>query len=304
MEWPGGKRFAFTIFDDPDAQILRGFRRVYGFLSELGFCTTIGVWPRGPIREPNSGGETCASPSYLSYAQELQRGGFEIGYHNTTRHSSFREETREGLKVFRDCFGSSQITMSNHYNAEAIYWGQARLGGTRRTLYRAANSWRGAKFYGHIPESPYFWGDLCSENVLYCRNFAYPDVNTLRACPWMPYSDPQRNYVNYWYASAEGANVNSFVSILSEENQDRLEAEGGACIIYTHFGHGFVSDGTLDARVKSLLTRLGRKNGWFAPVATILNYLKERRDVLAVSDAQRRSMEWRWLGRKLLKGTS
>ena len=28
--------------------------------------------------------------------------------------------------------------------------------------------------------------------------------------------------------------------MLTEAAQDRLEAEGGACIMYTHFGHGFV----------------------------------------------------------------
>ena len=34
-------------------------------------------------------------------------------------------------------------------------------------------------------------------------------------------------------------NVNIFNKCLSNKNQDRLENEGGACIMYTHFADGF-----------------------------------------------------------------
>ena len=55
----------------------------------------------------------------------------------------------------------------------------------------------------------------------------------------MPYHDPDRPYVNAWFAASEGADVTAFNRCLSEEHQDRLEAEGGACIMYTHFASGF-----------------------------------------------------------------
>ena len=45
MIWPGGKSFAFTIFDDPDSQTLEAGREVYALLADLGFRTTKGVWP-------------------------------------------------------------------------------------------------------------------------------------------------------------------------------------------------------------------------------------------------------------------
>lgn len=305
MEWPDGKDFAFTVFDDPDAQTLSGCQRVYDFLSALAFRSTVGVWPCAPIREPNSPGETCGNEEYLRYIQELRRRGFEVGYHNTTAHSSPRKEIAEGLGIFRSYFGDAPITMANHYNAEAIYWGDYRLSGLRRNVYRAANLWRDTNnFCGHIPDSEYFWGDLCQEHVRYCRNFVFGEMNTLRLCPWMPYHDPERSYVKYWYASSEGANVESFVRTIAEENQDRLEAERGACIMYAHFGHGFVRNGELDPRFRSLVTRLSKKNGWFVPVTTLLGYLKSRPQAGSITRRQRASMEWRWLGRKLIKGTS
>jgi hypothetical protein len=305
MRWPGGKSFAFTIFDDPDSQILASCRRVYDFLTDSGLRTTVGVWPCAPIREANSPGETCASAAYRTYIQELQGRGFEVGYHNTTAHSSPRPEIARGLDVFGGYFGDSAITMANHYNAEAIYWGQSRLSGIRRTIYQAATLGRttGA-FSGHIEGSPYYWGDLCKQRVRYCRSFAYSMTNTLRACPWTPYHDPDRGLVNYWYASSDGANKERFLQILSEPKQDELEAEGGACIMYTHFGHGFVEDGVLDARFQSLIERLSRKNGWFVPVSTLLDYLLSERGDPVITQAQRKTIEWRWLTRKLVSGTS
>jgi hypothetical protein len=305
MQWPHGKSFAFTVFDDPDAQTLSGCRKVYDFISDLGLKTTIGVWPCAPVREPNSAGETCANPDYLSYVQELRTRGFEVGYHNTTPHSSTTPEIAHGLEKFRGYFGDAPITMANHYNSEAIYWGQYRLTGMCRQIYRATNLWRrGNEFVGHIRGSNFFWGDLCKQNVRYCRNFVFGEINTLRACPWMPYHDPDRAYVNYWYASSEGANIESFVRTLSEENQDRLENEGGACIMYAHFGHGFVKDEALDQRFRSLFTRLAQKNGWFVPVADLLAFLQSQRQTSAITSRQRASMEWRWLRSKLMKGTS
>jgi hypothetical protein len=305
MRWPSGKRFAFTIFDDPDKQTLYGCKAVYDFIGSLGFRTSIGVWPSAPVRAPNSSGETCANPEYLNYVRELQRAAFEVGYHNTTAHSSTREEVAQGLTVFHRYFGNKPLTMANHYNAEAIYWGGARLSGIRRALYRTADPLRRHDaFSGHLPTSKYFWGDLCKQHVRYCRNFVYGDINTLRACPLMPYYDPDRSYVNYWYASSEGANVDRFVTMLSEERQERLDSEGGACIMYTHFGHGFSNRGGLDPRFRTLMKRLSKTEGWFVPVSTLLEYLQSQSGDREITAQQRAALEWRWLAHKLRNGQS
>ena len=60
------------------------------------------------------------------------------------------------------------------------------------------------RFFGEAEGHRAFWGDVCHERIRYCRNFVFSDINTLRACPWMPYSDPLRPFVRYWFSSSEG----------------------------------------------------------------------------------------------------
>ena len=103
----------------------------------------------------------------------------------------------------------------------------------------------------------------------------FPKTNTMKMCPMMPYHDPQKPYVNYWFASTDGSTVESFNNRVSEKHQDTLMKEAGACIMYTHFAFGFKDNGKLNSRFKSLIKTLGRKNGWFVPVSTLLDHLLE-----------------------------
>ena len=304
--WPDNHSFAFTVFDDPDSQTMEASRAVYGFLADCGLRTTKGVWPVLGHGIPSDHGLTCADAEYLRWLKQLQASGFEIGYHNATSHTSVREETILGLDAFAAQFGHHPNSMANHYFCEeGIYWGENRLSGVNRLIYsiltRGKN--RGISF-GHVPEHPLFWGDLCKERIQYVRNFVFADINTLNACPHMPYYDPARPYVNYWYASSEGAQAPSFIERINAANQDRLEHEGGACIMYTHFGMGFYKDGQLNAQFQSLIRRLSRKNGWFVPVSTLLDFLKKQNSSDTITNAQRASMERRWLKDKVLIGTA
>lgn len=303
--WPDGKSFAFTVFDDTDSQSLEASRLVYGLLEDYGFRTTRSVWPtRGPRHSPQDGA-TCADPEFLEWAQQLQSKGFEIGYHMAASHTSNRQETIAALDAFARHFGGPPATMANHYNSvEDIYWGEARLSGWRRGLYRLFNrlTGRNDRFYGHVADHPFFWADVCQNRIKYVRNFIFGDINTLAACPWMPYHDPDRPFVNYWFAGSEGANVNSYLQRISEANQDRLEAENGACIMYTHYGLGFVEHGEIDSRFRRLMERLSRKNGWFPTVVTLLDYVLEQRGRNVLSSAQRRELEWSWMTHKIRFG--
>lgn len=301
VTWPEGRRFAFTVFDDPDGQSLETSRLVYSFLSDLGFRTTMAVWPLAPRRKVNSGGETCGNPGYLEHAQRLAGAGFEIAWHNAAPHDCRREETIEGLERFREYFGRYPVSMANHYNQEALYWGDARLSGVRRAIYAL---WKHDRYYGHAEGHPCFWGDLCRDRIRYCRNFVFADLNTLRACPWMPYHDPERPFVQRWFAASEGAQGPAFLKLLAERNQDGLEEQGGAAIAYTHFGHGFVENGRLNPGFRRLMERLARKNGWFVPASDILDHLAAQRGVFEMDAATRRKLEWRWLPGKILRGTS
>ena len=306
VQWPEGRRFAFSVFDDPDAQTVETGKRVYGLLADLGFRTTRGVWPGAAVRTPNSGGASCEDREYRSHTQALQRAGFEVGYHNHTKHSSTRDEIIGGLAAFRDYFGHDPAAMANHYNADAMYWGPARLTPPVRTLYVLGTGGRtNGQHFGHVPGHPSFWGDVCRERIRYCRNFVFANINTLDACPWMPYRDPAKPLVNAWYASTEGSNVTRFVGAVSEANQDRLEEEGGACIMYTHFGHGFVDDrGALSPQFRDLMRRLSAKGGWFVPVSTLLDWLAAERGLVTLDRRERRRLETRWLWEKMFRGTS
>jgi predicted TIM-barrel fold metal-dependent hydrolase len=85
---------------------------------------------------------------------------------------------------------------------------------------------------------------------------------------------------------------------------DRLEEEGGAAIVYTHFGHGYFASGSQDHRFKTLMSRLAKKNGWFVPVKTMLGFLESQGNGAAISRQDRDRMERRWLWSKLRHGTS
>jgi hypothetical protein len=305
IAWPDGKRFAFTVFDDPDSQTWEAGREVYALLKDLGFRTTKGVWPMGPIREASDHGLTCAHPGYVEWVRSLIAAGFEAGYHNATSHTCTREETIRGLDLFREHFGSYPSAMAHHYNCnENLYWGDGRLSGWRKPLYNLLTRFSmTGRFHGDTPGHPYFWGDVCRDRIRYCRSFVFDDVNTLNAWSQFPYHDPDRPYVREWFVSSEGATRERFCKTLAENNQETLEEQGGLCIMYTHFGHGYF-DGSLNPRFVELMTRLAARGGWYVPVSQVLDYLREKHGAVTLTSRQRADLENRWLKHKILYGTA
>ncbi len=261
IAWPDGKRFAFSIIDDTDRSTLRNAPLIYQFLHDHGFHSTKTVWPTRGHQVPWVGGDTCADPDYMKWVLALKNQGFEIALHNVTYHTSTRQEVLQGLEQFCRYFGSYPAIHANHTGcSEDIYFGDARLSGINRLLYNTFTLYKHHhQFYGEVPGSKFFWGDLCKAKIKYVRNFVFLDPNTFKLCPYMPYHDPDRPYVNYWFASSDGSNGPHFNQPLSEENQDRLENEGGCCIVYTHFGARFVQDGKVNPRFQELMTRLSKK---------------------------------------------
>ena len=306
IAWPDGKAFAFTVFDDTDCATVANTRPVYDLLADLGVRTTKSVWPLRGRKSPKVGGATCEDRTYLAWIYTLRDQGFEIGLHNTTYHTSPRADTLRGLDRFRELFGHDPAAHANHTGChEGIYWGEYRLEGLHRNLYNLlTRNTRKNCFRGHIEGDELFWGDLCQLRVRYVRNFVFRDVNTLKRCPHMPYHDPAKPFVNAWFASSEGAHVDGFVRCLDEKNQDRLEAEGGACIMYTHFACGFFENGALHARFRGLMTRLSRKNGWFVPVGTLLDFLRQRKGVHVLTPRERSRLQSRWMHDKLWLGST
>jgi hypothetical protein len=304
IEWPDGKTFAFTIFDDPDFDTVENVAAIYSFLNDIGLRTTKAVWPVRGHGSPKIGGATCEDERYLEWILKLQRQGFEIALHNVTHHTSPRKQTAVGLETFRRLFGHDPYSMSNHSGCdENIYWGSERLSGFQRRFYNLLQfltHQSKAVSEGHIENSPLFWGDLCKEKIKYVRNFVFADVNTLKACPVMPYYDPARPYVMSWFAASEGPRIDSFNAMLSEKHQERLMQEGGACIMYTHFAKGFLVDGNINKRFKVLMERLSRSNGWFVPVRILLDFIRQARGHHVITPQERTDLERRWLWSKII----
>lgn len=308
IDWPTGKRFAFTIVDDTDFATVHNVGPVYALLAELGFRTTKTVWPLAPCGPRRTGGSTLAERHYREWVLGLAASGFEIASHGATDHASPRARILAGLDLLRDMLGTVPRLHANHTGQdEAIYWGADRLDGAARAVYTAANLLCGRRpFYrGHEEGSPFFWGDACREHVTYVRNFAFGHVNTLARDPLMPYHDPLRPWVAHWFSASDGANRERFCALLSPRNLDRLEAEGGACIVYTHFACGFVEYGRLHPTFEATMRRLASRPGWFVPASTLLDYLRTRPGWMATMPAELRpALQWRWLGEKLVSGRS
>jgi hypothetical protein len=307
IAWPKGKRFAFTVFDDTDSATVENVGAVYAFLADCGLRTTKSCWVlRGDASRGKYPGQTLDDDVHRRWLVDLQAQGFEIGWHGATWHGSLRAQTAKALERFSDVFGHDPKAAANHTGMEdAIYWGSARLGGWRRFVYNLLTRYRNSAAYrGHIETDPYFWGDLCRQKIKYVRNFVFRDIDTLKACPWMPYHDPQRPFVNGWFASSDGHNVQQFNECIAEAAQDRLEEEGGACIVYAHFAAGFAADGRVEPRFKTLVERLSKKNGWFVPAGTLLEHLQAGHGPHVITEKERGHLERKWLFEKLFIGTN
>jgi hypothetical protein len=308
VSWPNGRRFAFTIFDDTDWATLANVRPIYDFLSDIGMRTTKSVWMFPGEGAQINGGATCEDKEYLDWLLHLNQLGFEIGLHNAAPSTSHREQTRLSLDRFGDLFGNRRIICCNHTGClESIYWGDARLSGWRRLLYNILTRWRNHNiFRGHIEGDQLFWGDLCRERVGYVRNFVFDNVNTLKVCPEMPYHDPSKPFVNFWFASTDGGNLKRFLENFTLESIDRLEYEGGLCIGYVHFAASFVQDGRVDGEFLKRMKHIAGKDGWFAPVGEVLDFLRENAGPLdrVISLQRLRQIECRWLLSKIVKGTT
>jgi hypothetical protein len=304
VEWPDGKDFAFTIFDDTDNATVANVGPIYDFLEGVGLRTTKSVWPVRGDGNPKILGSTVDEPAYRAWTLDLQARGFEIGYHGATYVTAPRELVIRSLDAFKNAYGQYPTSMANHSGCdESIYWGADRVSGVNRLAYNLLTRFSKASiFRGHKEGDRLFWGDLCRRRIRYVRNFTFLDVNTLRACPIMPYFDPDRPYVNAWFAGSEGSNVDAFSRMLSERNQDRLQQERGACIMYTHLASGFLVNGELHPTFERLVRRLSAKNGWFVPVGTLLSHLEARNGRQTITKRDRARLERRWLLSKVRAG--
>ena len=308
VTWPNNHQFAFTIFDDTDWATVANVKPIYDLLATLGMRTTKSTWIFAGGENPVNKGMTCEDPAYREWLFTLQAQGFEIALHNIAAGTSKRERIYQGLNTYRTLFGGENAVYANHVGClDNIYWGQYRVSDWRRKLYNLLTRGQHRHIsYGHQQQSSYFWGDLCQQYICYVRNFVFNELNALNICPEMPYHDPKRAFVNFWFISTDAGNLESFLNRFTQENIDRLVQEGGLCIAYVHFARGFVCDKQVCPPVRKSLEYIAAQNGWFAPVSTVLDFLRngQTQEERTISAERLTQLETRWLWNKMLHGSS
>lgn len=298
VEWPHGKAFAFTILDDTDAATVDNVGPVYRLLEELGMRTTKTVWPLGcpEGNRASAGSQTLDDPDYRAWVLELRRRGFELTWCGAAMETSPRARTLQGLERFHEVFGEYPRIHVNHaFNRENLYWGLERVDlPLLKALVQRAVPTPTDFFAGHRDDSPFWWGDLAARHVQYCRNFTFDEVNLFRVNPSLPYHDDTRPLVRWWFSCAEAQSRTEFNHLLRPEKLDRLEREGGCCIVATQLGRGFLRGGEVDPVFRRRLEAIAARDGWFVPVGTLLDWLRLRRDDDSLPVDEWDRMQWRW----------
>ncbi len=275
IDWPHGKRFAFTIIDDTDNATVSNVKPVYDLLLQLGMITTKTVWVY-PSRDQFTG-ETLQDAHYLAWILELKQQGFEIGMHNVGSGSFTREEILAGLELFREKLGQYPHMHINHSrNPDNLFWGYKRFGFPLRQLQQLMKS--RSYFEGEDPASKHFWGDAAKQHIRFIRNHVFNRLDLATVDTHSPYRvRSKEKYSNYWFSSSDGHTVDQFTALISKENVDRLAAQGGYSIVYTHFASGFVKEGKVHEEFRKNLEYLAAQGGWFVPAGTLLEFLRKQK---------------------------
>lgn len=291
--FPANKDFAVTFVDDTDLSTRENTKPVYDYLAELGMRGTKTVWANRQMRNSiyQSGleapvglnafsGSTLEDPEYRDWVLQLRAQGFEIALHGVAAGNSYRNEIITGLERFRKILGDyPKLNVFHERNIDNLYCGQDKLDiAVFRWLEQLTDR---SAYQGHVQGSRYFWGDIAQVRIKYMRLpfHTIQQINTLRWNPSMPFHDPRRPYVNYWFASSDGSDHQRYCRLLSRNNIARLEQEGGACIIYTHFAKGFARKSgngyVLDPLfIRTLRDLAGHANAWFPTTSELLDRLQ------------------------------
>jgi len=275
MQFPSGKKFAFTIIDDTDDATLENVKPIYDFLFDHGLRTTKTVWVYPP-RDAESAGHSLADEKYREFVCGISKKGFEIGLHNVGSGEYSRAEILEGLEEFRRMIGEYPKIQINHaYNRDSIYGGYKRFSFPFDRLIKMLHPIYAENYKGEVKGSPYFWGDMHKKIIKYSRNYETDRLNTLGFNPYMPYVDARKSeYSNYWFSSTFAPNQWMFNRIVTPSAIDKLERDGGVCILNTHLGY-YMKDGSIDSGFVERIKYLSKKrNGWFVPVSTVLDHLQ------------------------------
>lgn len=285
--WPPyPHRAGFCITDDTDVASLDEVRTVYDFLMAIGLRATKTVWvheatelcgipglPSSTLR-----GVTLEDEDYLSYCRDLHENGFEIALHGASAGNNTRENTAAAFEFMEAHFGGSETFICHSKNAENPYWEE--LTAPNRPLELLLKTYTRHKAWGHVPTSPYFWGDICLKHVKQIRLFRTRRPNTLSVNPSMPYFRAETPYVNSWF----GATKRRFADCTTSDELKRLETENGLCVLYQYMHRYADPDlgGGVDDFKKSAERLMGESRIWVDTTAVIMDRLRQIQSVFVL----------------------
>lgn len=298
--WPGGHDFAFTIVDDTDGATVKNTKPVYDYLISHGLLTTKTCWVY-PSRDEVYTGQCLQDSDYLSFLLYLRDSGVELAFHNAGSGGFKRAETLRALEEYKEKLGAYPKLHINHSNnTENVYWGANRFSPAVKAIYTLGRS--GIRSLGSDSGSEYFWGDFVKEHIKYIRNRTFNETNTLKVDPRLVYRETGKDeYSNYWFSSSDGMRLSAFLKLLSREKVDRMIAEHGCCIVYSHLAYDFVGEnGSLNEDFKRTIDYISSKNGWFVPASDILDYVLADREY-PPSKTYETKMDFKWLLQRMAK---
>jgi len=223
------------------------------------------------------------------WATALARKGIEIGIFSLSKanHNWFKDISN--IFVYSHGWVNTKENFRGRILSKLIY---LKLRKSRRI------------FSGEEPESDFFWGDYCKKHIKFIRNHVFNGIKTSSYDRKMPYKVAAKSqYSNYWFSSSDGHTVAEFTTLLKEKNLNALEKNGGFCVIYTHFASGFLkNNGTLNKEFERCIRQLAKRNGWFVPANTLLEFLlKIQLNQNPVSDFYLAKLDALWLFDRIIK---
>lgn len=285
--YPNGAAFGFTIVHDADSAYSQRLAPIIEAFDEIGLLITVTVFPfwadwGDPVRSWQKwrNEDPFFAPVSVPLEDEAERDfylhvasrGHEIAMHTPSETSSVREDVVRAFDLFQSIFGHPPRVYVEH---------------------SAVNNLDAQTRCGSDPASPYYNTDLLNESgcwIWVCdKETSFPndrkrELNVLSDAggPFCSRAQEKFGIVSAFLRSpTRPSDGNGFLLTFTDDVFDKLEADQGLCLVYTHLAKGWLDPDTraLRADIRDRLTALAKRNVWFAPAGVILDRFAALRNI-------------------------
>jgi hypothetical protein len=279
--YPDGKRFGFTIVHDADSAYSKRLAPIIDAFDGIGLRITVTVFPfwaawGHPVRSWQEWRATDPffAPIAVPLEDEAERDfyldvaarGHEIGMHTPSETSSRREDVVRAFDLFQSIFGHPPRVYVEHSPGNNLD-AQARCGSDSASPY----------FNTDLLNESGCWIWVCDPETSFPRyHHRNGRLNVLSddGEPFCPRACEKFGIARAFLRSpTTPADGNGFLSTFTEAAFDKLEADRGLALVYTHLAMDWLDPETraLRADIFDRLTGLAKRNVWFAPACVILD---------------------------------